>query len=189
MRIGNCSRLHSKQLLAGLLVTLLLLSTSSVSAHGGGPLHSVDLVVGAYTLNVGFFNWPLRAEQPFSLLIVPTGTQYQQRELSVKLLFTPAAGTPGDPKAAKVLPDSDSDSGYAVDAGIGVKGNWQMVLTVAGPQGEASTTLPVEVTGPPEMPTWLGWLIALAPLLGLVAFGWSQRKKLQAAPVVAADTR
>jgi len=55
-----------------------------------------------------------------------------------------------------------------------VRGAWNIVIQLNGPQGSGEASFPILVAGPGAIPIWLGWLIALAPLTGFAWFIWHQ---------------
>jgi len=59
-----------------------------------------------------------------------------------------------------------------------VRGSYRLHLTVSGPAGTNAVDLPLRVAAPTAIPIWFAWSIGLAPLLGLIGFGWRQRSYL-----------
>jgi hypothetical protein len=74
----------------------------------------------------------------------------------------------------QLSPDSDSKGVYKVNVTPPIRGGWLLHLTVSGPSGVVVGDIPINVEGPPAIPTWLGWTIGLLPLPILMAFIWLQ---------------
>jgi hypothetical protein len=74
--------------------------------------------------------------------------------------------TPG----ATFAPDPATPGAYDLRATFVTRGQWYLLLDLQGPSGAAQARVLETVAGPPPIPFWLGWLIGLIPLWGLIAF-------------------
>ncbi len=165
-----------KMLPIALMLSLLL--PMQASAHGASPLHTETLHVGGYDLTVEFYNWPIRVEQTAAVRIVPQTPLPSRAALQLQATLVPAPGVPDQPRPLTVGPDSDSDLAYSVDVRALVTGEWQLQISAAGAAGSGVASMRMPVAGPPRIPVWLGWLIGLTPLLGLLIFISARLRRL-----------
>lgn len=154
-------------------------------AGNSAPLHTETLTVSGAgiesgTITVGFYEWPLRVDQPALISVegaLPqTRTSIQlQPDAAVNALVARAMSQPDG-----ALPDVSWHELTAI-----VQGRWTLQVKVR-PESEASkgftpalvsvdalapvASLPLVVEGPPAMPRWLAWLIAASPLMMLAVF-------------------
>jgi hypothetical protein len=81
----------------------------------------------------------------------------------------PGAGTSAHPGRATTAAGNGPDT-YTVTTSYPTRGTWALSLDVTGPRGHGQAEVPVAVSAPGAIPTWLGWAIGLSPLLGLAVF-------------------
>jgi hypothetical protein len=153
------------------------------TAAGASPLQTQIVTIGPYQLLLSFYSLP-RVSQQLRLTIGP-------KESGMTLHFTqallkPGPHTDGNIIAVSITPTSDVPGTYNVSLTPPVRGEWLLHLDVSGPSGSFAGNIPMNVQGPPAIPTWLGWSIGMIPLPLLVAFIWwqirwrkSQRQRLQ----------
>jgi hypothetical protein len=130
-------------------------------ATAGAPLHTEKVQVGDKTVELGFYMWPIRADQA-ALLFVQGPIPPRNTVLEVK----PAGKNYSSPARVfshvdQVVPDLSWHEVIVVS-----RGDWMLELR----SGDRVGRLPLRVAGPPEMPAWLAWLIGLSPLLMLACF-------------------
>lgn len=149
----------------GLLLLYLLLALTA--AGGASPLATQRVAIGPYQLLLSFYSLP-RAGQALSVTIEPAAhgvsLQFSQAALN------PAAGTDAKTIIVHLTPDSETRGVYDVNVTPSIRGKWLLHLQVTGVSGTAVGDIPLNVDGPPEIPTWLGWLIGLTPLPLLIGF-------------------
>ncbi len=167
---GACPRqVHSLSPIV--LCLLLVLPVITLTAGGASPLATQNALVGPYNLLLSFYSLP-RAGQELSMTIEPSthdvSLQFSQAELN------PAKDTDGNPVKVAIVPGSESPGVYDVHVTPPVRGIWLLHLQVAGSSGTVFGDIPINVDGPPAIPTWLGWLIGLLPLPLLITFIWFQ---------------
>lgn len=170
-RPGPLRWLAQLPLLTGLVLAFVAL-VSPVAAHGARPLRHEQLTAGPYTLAVLFYSAP-RAGSTLQLLVVPqaaAGNDVSQ----LTAVARPGAGTPATLVRGQVAPDPELAGAFAVEQALPVTGAWILQFTVVGSAGEGSARLPVTAAAPGAIPEPVGWALALAPLLGLAAFGYRQ---------------
>jgi hypothetical protein len=148
------------------------------TAAGASPLQTQTVTVGPYQLLLSFYSLP-RVGQQLRLTIGPqkTGTTLQFSQALLK----PGPHTDGNVIAVTISPTGDVPGTYNVNLTPPVRGEWMLHLNVTGSSGSFTGNIPLNVQGPPPMPTWLGWTIGMIPLPLLVWFIWWQilRRKTQ----------
>jgi hypothetical protein len=141
------------------------------TAAGSSPLATQTAQIGPYRLLLGFYSLP-RVGQQLNMTIEPNTSSVSLR--FSQAVFKPAPGTDATIVGVTMSPDRDIAGAYDVNVTPPVRGLWLFHLTVSGPSGSFTGDIPITVLGPPEIPTWLGWLIGLLPLPLLIAFILSQ---------------
>lgn len=152
-------------LVCGPLLFYLMLTLTA--AGGASPLTTQRAVIGPYQLLLNFYSLP-RAGQALSMTIEPAaaGTSLQFSQVALN----PAPGTDAKTIQVNLTPDSESRGVYDVTVTPSIRGKWLLHLQVTGVSGTVVGDIPINVEGPPEIPTWLGWLIGLTPLPLLIGF-------------------
>jgi len=153
------------------IIPLLLFLVAAFTAAGSSPLATQDAQVGPYHLLLSFYSLP-RVGQQINMTI-QSKTPGQQVQFS-QVVLKPAPGTDANTVRASINPDADNSGVYDVNVTPPVRGQWLLHLTVKGSSGSVTGDIPINVAGPPAIPTWLGWLIGLLPLPLLIAFIWLQ---------------
>lgn len=157
-----------------LSIVMFLLIYTSAEAHVVGsftPVYTEQIQAGPYTLIVGFNEYPIKAQKSLlvtiyasggisdktgSYTLVPEGEKPAGNSLHGSLLSYP--GVP--------------DAWVLQLEGIPKQGEWTWEFTVNGPDGQGIGNLEhFQVTPPPKIPKWFGWLIGIFPLYGLIWFG------------------
>lgn len=166
--------------LIGLL--LLLLVPAGALAHGlqTTVAHTEQVVAGPYTLQLEFDTWPLRQAKNFQVVVhYPAGME----GLKGSLTMTPAPGVRGETHKGLLGSYPGVTDGWVLQAPgtfFGT-GRWDWTLAIDGPQGSASGELNLRVEEAPPFPLWLGWLVGLTPLWGLLLFALRERRRVKAA--------
>jgi len=176
------SKLAQQLVLALGLVALLALGIEialSVAAtqHGSTPAKVIDVNAGPYPLTISFYTYPAQAGFALPFAIAP------QHAIAGALTYSvtsfPARGVHATPVRASLSPDPHQANGAQGAAEITVRGQWYLAITVTGPQGQGLAYAPVTAIALPAIPGWLGWLIGMIPLYGLIAFFIVQRDQVQ----------
>jgi hypothetical protein len=98
----------------------------------------------------------------------------------VTAVVRPGPGTDATPSRLVLLqPEAHDPTSFAGVVSFPVQGDWTLEITASGPLGEGVTSIPFSVAGPAPIPTWLGWLIGLSPVIGLVWFAQWNRAYLR----------
>lgn len=160
-----------------LLAFTLVLSTrpGTALAHGTGPARTVPVTAGSYRLEVLLYDEPVRAGREFSFSVDPVpGSLAPGERLQLVATATPAARVNAVPVRAGVGPHLDGPGGVAGQIYLPVAGSWTLRLDMQGPLGTAVAEVPLLAAPPPAIPIWLGWLIGLVPVWGLLGFVLTQ---------------
>ncbi len=159
-----------------LLLVALLVPTVAL-AHTALPAKIVDAKAGPYDLEVDLIADIARAGQSYELMVIPRTAGLR---LSAQLL--PAPGLSATPLRAQVAPDPEVRGAFDVRfVDVTTHGDWTLLLSVDGPSGSGEVRLPLKAVLPPAIPLWLGWLVGLTPLYGLLWFALLESRRLRAA--------
>jgi hypothetical protein len=161
------------------LITLGVEIVLSVAAtqHGATPAKVVQVNAGPYPLTVSYYTYPAQAGFALPFAIAPQHSIAGALTYSVTSL--PAPGMHATPVRASLAPNAHTPNGVQGAAEITVRGQWYLAITVSGPQGQGVAYAPVTATALPAIPGWLGWLIGMLPLYGLIAFFIIQRDRVR----------
>jgi len=149
-------------------ILLLLFSPGAALAHGNNGVvveqHHETVQAGPYTVHVGFSEWPLQAERSLDIIFAPadgiTG------KTGILTLVAPDGNVEREPLAR--FPRDRTVWGLDVRS-LPLAGVWQLKFAIDGPLGDGEGVLAYLPVGPrPGPPIWLGWLIGLLPLNGLI---------------------
>ncbi len=136
---------------------------------------------GSYTLNVQMSLDAPQVDQPFDILITPQDSKWH---LSGQVVETPVSGT----DAANVyIPLTSQGNTLRGELHLPVRGFWQLVIELDGPDGRGVATIPVVVSAPGAMPIWLAWTIGALPALGLL--WWVLRQRAYRRTLLVQQTR
>ncbi|HET9921356.1 MAG TPA: hypothetical protein VFQ30_16040 [Ktedonobacteraceae bacterium] len=171
--------LTSRWLISSLFVlafTLLSLCALPGTAYASGnstyPAHTETLMAGPYIIDVNLYQDPPMTDQADEVTVVPHQSGLR---LSGSMFMVPGLGT----DAVKLHAPLSSLGRSATLVGtirMPVRGAWNIVVQLDGPRGAGQASFPITVAAPGAMPIWLGWLIALTPLLGIAWMVWHQRR-------------
>jgi len=153
------------------LLTLSLFMLPGV-AQASGPAHTETLMAGPYLVNVNLYQYPPWTDQSDEVTVVP---QQGNLHLSGLILMEPGLGTDAVELRSHLSPSGPSGT-LVGSIRMPVRGAWNIVIQLNGPQGAGQASFPIVVAAPGAIPIWLGWLIALTPLLGIAWLIWHQRR-------------
>jgi hypothetical protein len=152
-----------------LLPILWLCATARAYAEGNPP-YSQELSAGPYHFLAKLSEYPPQVEHPLEITCV----LHTPVPLSGQLVGRPGAGTDALEIHVSLSPERHTPTVLAGSLQFTVRGSWQVLFRFNGPRGPASASLDLVVAAPGAMPTWLGWLIGLSPLLGCLWFARRQ---------------
>lgn len=147
----------------------------SSTMHGSTADKVIQVNAGPYPLTVNLYKYPPQAGFAMPFAVAPQ--QPVDGTLTYSITTYPHTDEAATPIRASFTPDSNVRNGIQGEAEITVQGLWDMEITVNGPQGPGTTTVPLDVVVPLAIPLWLGWLVGLIPLYGLLALLLFQRSK------------
>jgi hypothetical protein len=150
----------------GLTGILFLIVTTGIANADSKPALSQTVSAGNYIITVNVSKSPPYTSQPFDVTIVPHDASLK---LSGMVTMEPGSGTDGVniPTALKALGDNTGSLTATVQ--IPVRGAWNIVVDLNGPQGPGKASIAVVVGSPGAMPPWVAWTIGASPLL-FIAF-------------------
>ncbi|SRR5579884_200723 len=155
--------------LALLALSILMLPAVALAS---GPAHTETLMAGPYLINVNLYQYPPETDQSVEVTVVP---HQSNLHLTGFILMEPGLGTDAVELRSPLSPSGQSDT-LVGSIRMPVRGAWNIVLQLNGPQGTGQASFPIVVAAPGAIPIWLGWLIALTPLLGIAWLVWHQRR-------------
>src|SRR6266567_6720211 len=154
-----------------ILCTLLALTAAPGTALAAGkPARSETLTAGPYVIVLNLFQNPPEVEQPLDVSVVCCADAH----LSGRIIGIPGPGTDGVIVRANLTPASQQPGTLVGAIHLPVRGAWHLVVDLDGSRGHGMASLDVTVTAPNAIPTWLGWLIGLSPLVGCAWLAWQQ---------------
>ncbi len=158
-----------------LIAVLVDLGISIVATtHGNTPVRVVHVTAGPYPLTLSLYKDPADAGYALPFAITPQ----TQSTLTYNVTSMPAKGMHATPVRAGLTPDGHNGINGAAE--IPVRGLWTLHILVNGAAGPGTADVPITAVAPPPIPLWLGWLIGLIPIYGLLAFLLSQRERKKA---------
>ncbi len=149
-----------------------LLGAGSVRT-GSAPAHRETLIAGPYIVDVALSQDPPFTDQPFEITVIPHDRHIK---LSGLVVAQPGLGTDATNLQTKLTPSTSTRGAVSGWLHIPVRGAWQLVFHLDGPQGQSSADLAVTVGAPGAMPVWLAWCIAMIPLLFIAWWVYMQRR-------------
>ncbi len=158
-------------------ILLAFLAAPGVALGGEKPPRSEKLTAGPYVIVLNLFQDPPEAEQPLDVSVVCCADAH----LSGRIVGIPGPGTDGVIVRANLTPDTQQPGTLVGSIHLPVRGAWRLVVNLNGSRGQGTASLDVTVTAPDAIPTWLGWLIGLSPLVGcawLARRQWRYRRVL-----------
>jgi hypothetical protein len=136
-----------------------------------------SLQVGPYRVEVQLSADPPHVEEPLQVTVHVSG----QGRFSGQLIGQPGLGTDAVPVHTQLAVSGTNSSVLSGALHLSVRGAWHIVIELDGPQGSGNASMDVTVSAPNAIPTWLGWLMGLSPLLGCAWLVYQQtryRRKL-----------
>ena len=160
-------------------LALLTFPLASVSAHEDA-VRIEQLSAGPYLLSVQLNDDPAKVEQPLELTVQPLPGSAALDGATVTVTGVPGLGTDAmQTRETTMQPVSGEPGSYTGQVSFPVRGAWDLEVGVSGPAGEKTASVPLIVAAPEAIPVWLGWLIGMSPLAGVVWFVWWNRGYLR----------
>lgn len=156
----------------GLLVALLMFVLLTTGATGL-PASVQTLAAGPYIIDFDLYQNPPTVDTALKVAVVP-----HDRGLRLQgyVMVEPGLGTDATPQRFNLSATAATPGTLQATIHIPVRGAWDIVIALTGPQGQGVARVSVTVAAPGAIPVWLGWLIGASPLT-LVAFWiWRQHR-------------
>jgi hypothetical protein len=153
------------------LLAFLLLCTGA--SGGNAPASTQTLAAGPYIVDFNLYQNPPPADAPLEVAVVPHNSSLH---LQGYLTVEPGLGTDATPLRFNLTATGGTNGALQATIRMPVRGAWNIVITLTGPQGQGSSQVAVTAAAAGAMPVWLAWLIGACPLL-LIAF-WIWRQHL-----------
>jgi hypothetical protein len=144
----------------------------SMARASGKPASTETLIAGSYIIDVNLYQDPPVADQASEITVVPHETNVR---LSGRVIMMPGLGTDAVELHSNLVSLNQTNT-LVGTIRMPVRGAWQIIIQLNGPQGAGEASFPVRVAGPGAMPFWMAWLIALTPLIGITWWIWHQRR-------------
>jgi hypothetical protein len=161
-----------------LMTASALFRVSPALAHDAIAVYD-QRQAGPYLVEIGLDRDPPRSGQDLAVTVraLPDRASLQGSVgARVTVVAVPGPGTDAaETRLTMLQPEAHDRSSYAGVVHLPVRGAWTLEIELNGAAGHGATMVPIEVAGPPAIPTWLGWLIGLSPLAGLAWFArWNR---------------
>jgi hypothetical protein len=154
-----------------LLMAQLIITSGKASANA--PARSITAAAGPYIIDINLMQSQPYVDQPLALTVVPHNHSLQ---LQGRIVAQPGPGTDAVPLHSNLSATGDPSDTLTGSIRMPVKGAWQLIIELRGPQGPGSASISVTVGAPGAMPFWLAWLIGSTPLLGIACWLWLQHR-------------
>lgn len=139
-------------------------------AWANGPAHTETLQAGPYIVNVNLYQDPPMTDQAVEVTVVPQDIHVR---LTGSINTIPGLGTDAVELHSRLTP-LDASGTLVGNIRMPVRGAWTIEVQLDGPQGAGQASFPITVAAPGAIPTWLGWLIGLIPMVGIGWLVWHQ---------------
>ncbi len=156
--------------IALLLVVFTLVYVNVSSDSSVAKIGNQTLQAGSYTVNMGFTPDPPQVSNTLTVTLTPHNGQ----QLSGRVKAVPGLGTDASTITAPLVSEKGSSGVLTGTLTLPVRGAWQIVAELNGPQGQGSAQINLIVAAPHAIPLWFGWLLGLSPLVGVIWFFWQQ---------------
>lgn len=160
---------------AAALLAFLLLSAETTWASG--PARTETLAVGPYIVDFNLYQDPPYVDTPQEVTVVPHNSSLQ---LQGYVIAEPGLGTDATPLRFNLTASGDTHGTLERTIRMPVRGAWNIVIDLTGPQGSGTAQVAVTVAAPGAIPIWLGWLIGASPLTLIVFWILRQHRYKQA---------
>lgn len=160
----------------GMLVLMLGVGGASASAHSGTPLKSFKVQAGPYPVMVNYYTTP-RAGQALVFTIVPDSAAARRARIRYTATAVPGTMVNAVPVKAELDPDVDNAGAVGGTVNLPVTGQWLLSIDLDGALGPGQGDAPILAAAPPAIPEWMGWLIGMLPIWGILGFLIAQARR------------
>jgi len=148
---------------------------SGIAFASDKPAGTETLLAGPYIIDVNLYQDPPVADQASEITVVP---HEANQRLSGSIIEMPGLGTDAVTLHSNLVSLNQTNT-LIGSIRMPVRGAWQIIVQLNGPQGAGEASFPVRVAGPGAMPFWMAWLIALTPFVGITWWILHQRRYRQ----------
>ncbi|HUP02352.1 MAG TPA: hypothetical protein VMU19_00090 [Bryobacteraceae bacterium] len=175
-RFARLKRLSGQYWPTALAVVGLVAVSPGVALAHESVARTEIVTAGPYSVQLGMGQDPPTVETPLDVTAVAAKGAPSLEGATLTLTGKPGLGTDAAvTRGIAMSPEPQEKGSFEAKVGLAVRGNWILQLDISGPAGTGTASLPLVVAAPAAIPTWLGWLIGMAPLLGLAWFAWWNR--------------
>lgn len=162
------------------LVTVLVGPTAS-AVEPVSVMHRELAQVGPYVVEVGFSEWPIRAERSLDIVFAPEGG-IAGKSGTLTLIAPTGAEEP-----VRLVRHPRARAFWGLDiVALPEPGRWSLRFAISGPEGQGVGRLPITLLERPGPPVLVGWLPALALTAAMTAAVWIAWRRVR--PATAAET-
>jgi hypothetical protein len=163
------------------LMLLLLWPAGALAHEGHGEVKFVQRTqVGRYPVTVEYSQWPIKAGMHVQVVVRPDDG-IAGKSGSWKLIPGPGVSSRTFKRPFQKEPGIDDAWTINIGGMPGNPGPWTWEFQIDGPQGPGTGQLEFRVADPPWFPLWLGWVLGLFPLYGLIWFGVREWRRVRRA--------
>lgn len=163
------------RMLVGVLLAFLIVLwlVPGVVLAAGTPAHTETIAAGPYIIDATLSQDPPYVDQPFDVTVVPHDRSIQ---LSGVVIAQPGLGTNANKLQWPLVAVGDHTGTLKSSIHIPVKGAWNILFKLDGPQGSGEARVAIVMSAPGAMPFWLAWIIGCIPLSGVIVWVIYQRR-------------
>lgn len=165
----------------GLLVSVLIfqagVAEGASSYQEWESAYTQSVQAGPYDVLVHYTQWPVRSLTNQRFVVEVEGGIAGK---SGRWRWIPVSGVNAEGSGFRSLRTYPGiENAWVVDvAGMVDPGEWRWIIEINGPSGRAvGRSDPYTVEEPPGFPIWLGWLLGLFPLYGLIWFAVREARR------------
>ncbi|MBB5957965.1 hypothetical protein FHS29_004573 [Saccharothrix tamanrassetensis] len=138
----------------------LLVATPAEAVPPVEVVHTENVRVGPYAMEVSFSDWPIRAERSLDFVFRPAdGIAAHDGRLRI-------VSPDGTGREARLARHPRARDMWGLDIrALPDEGRWRLEFAVSGPRGEGRGGLDVAVGPRPGPPALLSWTVGLGPAL------------------------
>lgn len=159
--------------LCGTAALFALFLATGATARANTAASTQTLAAGPYIVDFSLSENPPPVDTPLNVTIVPHQSGLR---LQGYITVEPGLGTDATTQRFNLSATGAANGALQTTIHVPVRGAWNLVITLTGPQGQGTSKVAVTAAAPGAIPIWLGWLIGASPLV-IVAF-WIWRQHL-----------
>ncbi|HEX7735829.1 MAG TPA: hypothetical protein VF458_13250 [Ktedonobacteraceae bacterium] len=157
--------------LCSTVALLALFLATGATAWADATASTQTLAAGPYIVDFSLSQNPPPVDTPLIVTVIP-----RQSGLRLQGYITtePGLGTDATTQRFNLSATGEASGALQTTIHVPVRGAWNLVLTLTGPQGQGTSKVSVTAAAPGAIPVWLGWLIGASPLVIVTFWIWRQ---------------